>query len=120
LDDDLDLPGALACVREMLRADLTPDERRWLVLDADAVLGLDLHRVWEAPSTEAAALDVPTDVTTLLADRDEARSARDFARADDLRRELANLGWDVVDGPGGSTVRRAPPPDADEPRLQSE
>jgi cysteinyl-tRNA synthetase len=120
LDDDLDLPGALACVREMLRADLPPDERRWLVLDADAVLALDLHRAWEAPSTDAAALDVPADVETLLADRDEARSARDFARADELRRALANLGWDVVDGPDRSTVHRARPPDADEPRLQSE
>jgi cysteinyl-tRNA synthetase len=120
LDDDLDLPGALACVREMLRADLPADERRWLVLHADAVLGLDLHRAWEAPSSGAAALDVPADVATLLADRDEARAARDFARADDLRRELANLGWDVVDAPDRSTVRRARPPDADEPRLQSE
>ena len=47
LDDDLDLPAALVCVREILRADLPADERRWLVLDADAVLGLDLHRVWD-------------------------------------------------------------------------
>jgi cysteinyl-tRNA synthetase len=105
LDDDLDLPGALACVREMLRADITPDERRWLVLDADAILGLDLHRAWEAP-TDAAPSDVPTDVAALVADREVARAARDYARADELRRELTEKGWDVVDGPAGSTVRR--------------
>ena len=33
------MPGALAVVREILRSDLPADERRWLVLDADAVLG---------------------------------------------------------------------------------
>ena len=44
IDDDLDLPAALAVVRETLRADLPADERRWLVLDADFVLGLDLDR----------------------------------------------------------------------------
>ena len=44
LDDDLDLPTALAVVRETLRADLPADERRWLVLDADVVLGLDLDQ----------------------------------------------------------------------------
>jgi cysteinyl-tRNA synthetase len=106
LDDDLDLPGALACVREVLRADISPDERRWLVLDADAVLGLDLHRAWEPASTDAAESGVPVDVAALVAARDEARSTRDFAKADDLRRQLAELGWDVVDGPDGSSVRR--------------
>jgi cysteinyl-tRNA synthetase len=105
LDDDLDLPGALACVREMLRADLTPNERRWLVLDTDAVLGLDLHRASESPS-EAAASDVPADVVALVADRDAARAARDYARADELRGRLADLGWDLIDTPSGSTVRR--------------
>ncbi len=106
LDDDLDLPGALACVREMLRADLPADERRWLVLDADAVLGLDLHRVWEAEPEGAGEADVPREITALVAARDAARAARDYARADDLRHELAERGWDVVDGPGGSTLRR--------------
>src|SRR5581483_9654467 len=46
LDDDLDTPTALAVVRRTLHADIAPEERRWLVLDADAVLGLDLHRAW--------------------------------------------------------------------------
>ena len=47
IDDDLDMPAALVVVREVLRADLPADERRWLVLDADQVLGLDLDRVWD-------------------------------------------------------------------------
>ena len=104
LDDDLDMPGALACVREMLRADLSADERRWLVLDADAVLGLDLHKAWDAAARTSEAT-VPADVAALVADRDEARTARDFARADALRGELAGLGWEVVDGSDGSTIR---------------
>ncbi len=100
LDDDLDLPVALAVVREMLRADLPADERRWLTLDADAVLGLDLHRVWGRSD------NVPADIERLVAERDAARAARDFERADALRDEVASTGWHVVDGPAGSTVRR--------------
>ncbi|HET8784211.1 MAG TPA: cysteine--tRNA ligase [Candidatus Limnocylindrales bacterium] len=103
LDDDLDLPAALVCVREMLRADLPADERRWLVLDADAVLGLDLDRVWDAERTETG---VPEAVDALLRERDAARVARDFSRADALRDEIGHAGFDVVDGPEGSTVRR--------------
>ena len=55
IDDDLDLPTALAVVRETVRADLPADERRWLVLDADLVLGLDLDRVWEPAAGPTAA-----------------------------------------------------------------
>ena len=103
LDDDLDLPAALVCVREMLRADLPADERRWLVLDADAVLGLDLHLAWQGGPEPVA---VPDEVVDLLRERDAARAARDYATADALRDRIGELGWEVVDEPSGSSVRR--------------
>jgi cysteinyl-tRNA synthetase len=110
VDDDLDLPTALAVAREILRAPLDGDERRWLVLDTDAVLGLDLDRVWDGTDANAhgAADDpdqLPAPVRARLDERAAARAARNFARADALRDELAGLGWDVVDEPGGSRVR---------------
>jgi cysteinyl-tRNA synthetase len=104
IDDDLDMPTALALVREILRSKLSADERRWLVLDADLVLGLDLHRAWEETPADGG---VPASVTALAAERDAARARRDFARSDALRDELMGLGWEVVDAPGGSTLRRA-------------
>jgi cysteinyl-tRNA synthetase len=60
--------------------------------------------VWEAVA-EPTTAGVPAEAETLLAERDAARSARDYATADRLRDELAELGWDVVDGPDGSTLR---------------
>ena len=102
LDDDLDLPAALVTIREVLRADLPADERRWLVLDADAVLGLDLHRVWE---TSDDVVEVPAEVSALVAERDGARRAHDYARADALRDEIGAAGFDVIDDASGSTVR---------------
>ncbi len=101
LDDDLDLPTAAAVVRETLRSNGPVDERRWLVLDADAVLGLDLGRT----AAEPVSADVPPEAEALLAERAAARTARDYARADAIRGELAERGWDVVDGPDGSTLR---------------
>jgi cysteinyl-tRNA synthetase len=107
IDEDLDLPAALAVVRETLRADLPADERRWLILDADFVLGLDLNRaVATAEPTEA----MPAEVAALLDRRARARAARDYATADALRDQLAELGHDVVDGPGGQTVSRSRDP----------
>jgi cysteinyl-tRNA synthetase len=100
LDDDLDLPTALAVVRETLRADLRADERRWLILDADYVLGLDLERA------AAADTSLPPEVSALLDARALARGGKDFATSDDLRSRIAELGFEVTDGPPGQTVRR--------------
>ncbi|HSL75793.1 MAG TPA: cysteine--tRNA ligase [Candidatus Limnocylindrales bacterium] len=102
LDDDLDLPAALVTIREVLRSDLQADERRWLALDADAVLGLDLHTVW----ADAGAADVPEHVAALLRDREAARAGKDYTRADALRDEIGAAGYDVVDSKDRSTVRR--------------
>jgi cysteinyl-tRNA synthetase len=126
LDDDLDMPRAVATVREIVRAPQVPDdEKRWLALDADAVLGLDLHRVWDAapggkgapprsPSTATSGLDagtldvadLPPGAAALLAERSAARTAHDYARADALRDELVALGVDVIDRPGGASEWR--------------
>ena len=57
---------------------------------------------------------LPNDVRRLIEERGEARDARDWARADALRDELATLGWEVQDGPSGSSARPIlQPADAD-------
>src|SRR5262249_26683016 len=69
IDDDLDLPTALAVVREALRADLPADERRWLALDADLVLGLDLDLAVDAGgsgSRGSAEVDAGTEDSPAL------------------------------------------------------
>jgi cysteinyl-tRNA synthetase len=93
LDDDLDLPTALAVVRETLRADLVADERRWLILDADYVLGLDLDRAAVADTS------LPADVQALVDERARARLERDYSSADRIRSELLERGYAVTDGP---------------------
>ncbi len=76
IDDDLDTSTAVAIARETLRAPLPEDERRWLLLDFDYVLGLDLDRVW---ATGTVADDTPAEVRELVEARAIARNARDFA-----------------------------------------
>lgn len=48
---------------------------------------------------------VPPDVRDLLRQRSDARSRREWAEADALRERLADLGWQVEDGPSGSSAR---------------
>jgi cysteinyl-tRNA synthetase len=103
IDDDLDLPTALAVVREAAAAQaLDADERRWLVLDADFVLGLGLESVWQEPSVG----DVPPEVRELVAARTAARASGSYEAADAIRNDLAELGWEVVDGANGPVLGR--------------
>ena len=106
IDDDLDTPAALRIARESLRAPIPADERRWLALDFDAVLGLDLHRSLTDESRTAVLDDLPDGAAGLLEARSAARNARDFATADRLRRELVALGVEVVERPDGITEAR--------------
>jgi cysteinyl-tRNA synthetase len=57
------------------------------------VLGLE--------SLLAPAEQAPEQVRELAVDRERARGERDFAAADRLRDEIAALGWEVRDRPGG-------------------
>ena len=107
IDDDLDTPAALRIARETLRSALPADERRWLVLDMDLVLGLDLDRAGESvAAVSRARRDVaalPDDVRELLDARTAARASRDFGRADKLREELRKQGVEPIDNPDGSS-----------------
>jgi cysteinyl-tRNA synthetase len=60
--------------------------------------------------------DVPEEVRVLAAERQEARAARDFVRADALRDAIAELGYRVVDSPEGPTFEPIAP--AEEPRVR--
>jgi cysteinyl-tRNA synthetase len=111
IDDDLDTPIALRIARETLRAPIPEDERAWLVLDMDFVLGLDLDRAVAStalpePGPGAAPDALPKAAAALLAARTAARAAQDWAVADRLRDELRALGVEVVDLPDGTSETR--------------
>ena len=106
MDDDLDTPGALADIFELVSAAHTA---------ADALDETGGARLARTAALLAAALGLPlhagddeADAQTqrLVAERDEARKAKDFARADALRDELVSLGWTVEDTPAGTAVHR--------------
>ena len=98
--DDLDMPRALGVVEAAVDApDVSPAEKRRLLGSWDGVLALDLDRL-----TEEAWEPTP-EMRDLVRLRDEARSAKDFAKADDIRDRLTALGLEVMDTPEGTKIR---------------
>jgi cysteinyl-tRNA synthetase len=52
--------------------------------------------------------DAPEELQRLAAEREEARTARDFERADRIRDQLADAGWEIRDTPQGARLVRSP------------
>jgi len=96
--DDLDLPAAMALVSELSHATVAPGTKAALLRSWDTVLGLDLDR-------GSGTGTLPAGAAGLLAQREQARAAKDFQRSDELRVQLAALGVTVVDTPEGQRVR---------------
>ncbi len=101
--DDLNGPRALAVAWEVARnRELSPSERRGLLFDYDEFLGLDLARALP----RSAVQERDPRIEALLARREEARLARDFAEADRIRDELVGEGVSIEDTPAGPRWRR--------------
>ncbi len=101
LSDDLNTPRALPVLDELL-ADkkIAPADRLAALADFDAVLGLDLTTLSRdnLRVRPAAATLTETHIAARLAERRDARAAKDFARSDAIRDELAAAGVEVMDG----------------------
>jgi cysteinyl-tRNA synthetase len=52
--------------------------------------------------------EAPEELQRLAAERDEARAARDFDRADQIRNQLSDAGWEIRDTPEGARLVRQP------------
>ncbi len=106
LDDDLNISAALGFLFETIRetnraldsGSLTEAEARgWLDWwkRIDSVLGLS-----------GRESEVPAEVAHLSAERAQARLAKDWRRSDELRDQIAALGWEVRDGKDEQKITR--------------
>ena len=108
LENDLNVSAAWGAVFEWVReinrqitaAALTPAQAAealaaWQRIDS--VLGVG----------QRAEEPVPPEIVGLLEQRQAARKAKDFARADALRQELKDAGWVIEDTPKGPRLKRA-------------
>jgi cysteinyl-tRNA synthetase len=108
LCDDVNTPLALSQMHALADAvlageDLAAQLAAKGLRAAGEVLGLlnESPDIWfRGDETDSAAIE------TAIQERLAARKARDFARADAIRSELAERGVILEDGPGGTTWRR--------------
>ena len=96
LNDDLNTPGCLGGLFTGLReaAKLEGEDAAKALAAFNRILralGLSL------PEDEPEA-EVPAEIRALAEERWAARSAKDWAKADEMRKQLTGLGWNMKDG----------------------
>lgn len=107
VNDDLNLPRALAVLWELSRSDLSPANLRATVDRFDDVLGLRLSE-WR-PATS----NIPENIQILLSEREQARSEKNWAMADHIRETLSKYGWRVEDNKEGQHLIKVHEPSDD-------
>lgn len=108
MDDDLQTPAATGLLFDLVR-------RANVALDADDVAAAGPPAAAAAEIAEALGLDlrrdvesgaVPDEVAGWATERDAARAAKDWPRADALRDRITAAGYVVEDTAAGTVVRR--------------
>lgn len=105
MDDDLNTPGAMG----LLFSTVTSANKA--IDDGDtataAALAAAVHEIASSVGLvlNAAVADVPDDVLALARERDEARAAKNWGRADALRDQIQSQGYVVEDSADGTQVR---------------
>ncbi|MDP7145984.1 MAG: cysteine--tRNA ligase [Pseudomonadales bacterium] len=98
INNDLNMPRALALTHDLRRADIPDANKKATLLHFDRVFGLRLDE-WRPDR-----LVVPEEVERWLQQRESARSEKDWQQADLLRDKILAAGYQVEDRPEGPRV----------------
>ena len=108
LQDDLSTPRALAELWGLLKdTSISPADALAGAFDMDEVLGLNLR---EEAALEPESAEDPAfvaEIEGLIEQRKEAKAAKNYERADEIRRRLNEKGITLEDSPAGTSWRRS-------------
>jgi len=98
INDDLNMPKAMALLQEVIKSDVPNEIKLTTILDFDKVLGLGLDQIKQEKP--------PREVKKLLKLRSKARTNKDWKESDKLRYEINKLGYELKDTDKGQEVFR--------------
>jgi len=100
MENDLNTPEATSLIWEVMKSNIPGADKYDLIIDFDEVLGLNLS---DATTTQVRiadpvnVADLPPEIQILLNQRVTARTAKNWQLADELRTQIVDQGFDVVD-----------------------
>ena len=102
MENDFNIPQALAVVWDMMKSEISDEEKLSTVLDFDNVLGLKLAECKNMINHVPTMTD---DAQAMLDERQQARDNKDWAKSDELRDKLKDeFGIEVKDTAEGQII----------------
>ena len=98
VEDDLNMPAALAVVWEMMRSNITDQAKKNLIVVFDEVLGLDLGVVGK--------VEIPENIQILVDEYSRAKQTKDYAVSDLIRSQVLDGGYKIMDTQSGVVVEK--------------
>lgn len=95
MGSDINTSQALTVLYDVLKADMNDASKRSLIEEFEQVLSLGLFR--KAGETQEADAELTAWIEEKIAERKEAKKAKDFAKADAIRQELSDQGIELKD-----------------------
>ncbi len=108
LNNDLNTSLAITVVHYVLKADASNATKLALLKEFDKVLGIGLiENAQKMLENEDKGEELPAEVADLAAQRAEARKAKNFALADELRDKITSMGYIIEETRQGTTIKKA-------------
>ena len=107
MDNDLNTALAVTALYDVLKADASGATKCAAIAEMDKELSLNLLEAAKAADAEQnETQEIPAEVLALVEERKEARKAKDFAKADALRDQIAALGWEIRETRAGTEITK--------------
>lgn len=100
INDDMNMPVAISIVWEIAKEKEKSNDFYELIKKFDSVLSLDLDK------NDKEDINIPEDIKLILNERKDARKNKDFAKSDELRDKLKELGYIVKDTKDGQIIEK--------------
>lgn len=106
VSDNMKTAEALVQVQELLRDASTNASTKIALFEfIDRLLGLQfIDRAKKLNDLESE--EAPAEIQQLVKDRSDAKAAKDWAKADEIRAKIDSAGWSVIDTKDGTKVVR--------------
>lgn len=100
INDDMNMPVAISIVWEIAKEKEKSNDFYELIKKFDSVLSLDLDK------NDKEDINIPEDIKLILNERKDARENKNFAKSDELRDKLKELGYIVKDTKDGQIIEK--------------
>lgn len=108
VNDDINIPGAMSVVWDVVRNTKKSRQFSELLLEFDKVLGLDIinSEKYLEEFKNSQAEELPEEIKELVEQRKQARANKDWSKSDELRDLIISKGYSIKDTKDGIIVKK--------------